>query len=221
MMQLISVNLGTVRAMPTTVKRHGTTGIFKQPVSDPVHIETLGLADDAICDVESHGGVDQAVYVYGSADYDWWAAELGCALEPGTFGENLTISELVSGDLRIGDRLRVGEVLLEVTSPRIPCATFAYRMDDPQWVKKFRHAERPGVYCRVIETGAVQAGDPVTLEPYQGETILALEMFRSFYDKSLRDADYLRRAIAAPTHYKDRAQLVQELDALNSRSTAG
>ncbi len=221
MMQLLSVNVGAVRAMPPTVKQHGTTGIFKQPASDPVQIGTLGLADDAICDVENHGGVDQAVYVYGTADYDWWAAELGRALDPGTFGENLTISELASADLRIGDRLRVGAVLLEVTAPRIPCATFAYRMDDPQWVKKFRYAERPGIYCRVIETGAVQAGDPVTLEPYQGETILALEMFRAFYDRSLRDADYLRRAIAAPTHYKDRDQLAQELAALNTRSTAG
>lgn len=218
MMKLISVNVGSVRAMPTTVKSHGTTGIFKQPASDPVAIGTLGLANDAICDVENHGGVDQAVYVYGTADYDWWATELDRALEPGTFGENLTISDLASGDLRIGDRLRVGAVLLEVTSPRIPCATFAYRMDDPQWVKKFRYAERPGVYCRVIETGAVQAGDPVTLEPYQGATIHALEMFRSFYDRSLRDADYLRRAIAAPTHTKDRAQLVQDLEALNSRA---
>ncbi len=214
MMQLISVNLGTLKTMPTIIKQHGTTGIFKQPVSDPVPIGTLGLADDVICDVENHGGVDQAVYVYGTADYDWWAAELGRALDPGTFGENLTVSELASGDLRIGDRLRVGSVLLEVTAPRIPCATFAYRMDDPQWIKKFRKAERPGVYCRVIETGAVQAGDPVTLEPYQGETILALEMYRAFYDRDLRNADYLRRAIAAPTHYKDRAQLERELAAL-------
>ncbi len=210
-MQLISVNVGTETPMSTVVKRQGKTGIFKYSVSDAVQIGELGLANDVICDTENHGGVDQAVYVYGTADYDWWATELGHALEPGTFGENLTISDFASGDARIGDRLRMGAVLLEVTSPRIPCATFAYRMDDPQWIKQFRKAERPGLYCRVIETGAIQVGDAVTLEPYQGETILALEMFRSFYEPDLRDADYLRRAVGAPMHNKDRHAYEVEL----------
>jgi MOSC domain-containing protein YiiM len=62
--QLLSVNVG--KATPiANAKRVGVTGIYKQPQTEPVLIEKLGLADDAICDVENHGGVDQAVYVFG------------------------------------------------------------------------------------------------------------------------------------------------------------
>ena len=72
---------------------------------------------------------------------------------PGTFGENLTISELESAKFNIGDMLHIGDVTLQVTAPRIPCSTFAARMGDPHWAKKFRQAERPGLYCRVFEGG--------------------------------------------------------------------
>ncbi len=63
---------------------------------------------------------------------------------PGTFGENLTISGLESATFNIGDMLHIGDVTLQVTAPRIPCSTFAARMNDPHWMKKFRQAERPG-----------------------------------------------------------------------------
>ena len=141
----------------------------------------LGLPGDAIVDTENHGGVDQALYLYTTPDYEWWSAELGRELKPGTFGENLTVSEIESAKLSIGDRLHIGEVILEVTSPRIPCVTLAARMEDPTFVKRFRHAERPGLYCRVIQEGTIQAGETVIYEPYTQPTILAIEMFRNFY----------------------------------------
>ena len=104
-MQLISINVG--KAQPIKAKS-GQSGIYKMPVSGRVQVTALGLVGDAICDVESHGGVDQALYVFGTRDYEWWSRELGQALAAGTFGENLTISDLESAEFCIGDRLRVG-----------------------------------------------------------------------------------------------------------------
>ena len=78
---------------------------------------------------------------------------MGREIAPGTFGENLTISDLETAGLAIGDRIQVGDVCLEVTAPRIPCGTFAARMGDPGFVARFRIAERPGAYCRVIREG--------------------------------------------------------------------
>jgi MOSC domain-containing protein YiiM len=63
--------------------------------------------------------------------------------------------------VRIGDRYRVGEALLEVMAPRIPCATFATRMGEPNWVQRFAAARRPGLYVRVLEPGEVAVGDRV------------------------------------------------------------
>ena len=129
-MQLESVNLGQEQILQNK-SRVERTGIFKFPVEGLVRVTTLGLEGDAILSKKHHGGPDQAVYVYGRADYDWWSEELKKEIAPGTFGENLTISDLESARFNVGDTLRVGEVTLQVTAPRIPCETFAARMGFP------------------------------------------------------------------------------------------
>jgi MOSC domain-containing protein YiiM len=214
-MKLISVNIGQMTPLPG-VKETAQTGIFKTPVDGPVAVTPLGLAGDAIADTRHHGGPDQAVYVYGAPDYAWWAAELGRTLPPGTFGENLTIDGLESARLAIGDRLHLAEVVLEVTAPRIPCATLAARMGDPTFVKRFRHAERPGVYCRVIREGQAAADEEVRLEPHLGPTITVLEMFRDYYANAW-DAAKLRRHLAAPVAVRDRVELEERLARLIER----
>src|SRR5690606_13958977 len=208
-MKVISVNIGRARRIETA-KSTDLTGIFKTPADGPVRVTALGLEGDAVCDTKNHGGVDQAVYVYGTPDYAWWSAELGRELPPGTFGENLTIDGLESASLVIGDRLHADEVILEVTAARIPCATLAARMGDPQFVKRFRHAERPGVYCRVIREGEIRAGEAIRHEPYNGVIITAGEMFRDFYDRHWDEAR-LRRYLAAPIAIRDREERAREL----------
>jgi MOSC domain-containing protein YiiM len=147
--------------------------------------------------------------VYGGADYAWWSNELGKELAPGTFGDNLTISELESASFNVGDLIHIGEVILQVTSPRIPCSTFATRMDDPQWVKKFRKAERPGLYCRVTKEGVVKAGDPVTVEIYKGETISILEMYRDHYTKDFTE-EKIKIYLNSPIDVRSRKDLEEE-----------
>jgi MOSC domain-containing protein YiiM len=210
-MRVVSVNVGKEQPIRHG-KPSGTTGIFKMPTTAPVLVAPLGLQGDAIVDTENHGGLDQAVYVYTVPDYAWWSAQIGRQLAPGTFGENLTISDLESAGLRIGDRLRAGDILLEITAPRIPCVTLAARMEDPQFVKKFRHAEKPGVYCRVIEAGYVKVNDTVELVAYRGLKVEALEVFRAFYKKQLTE-DELQRLLSVPIPTKDRARYEEALAA--------
>lgn len=208
-MQLISVNIGQAEVL-----QHGAfsecTGIRKAPAAHAVEITPLGLAGDAVVDVENHGGLDQAVYLYGEADYAWWSVQCGYALEPGAFGENLTISALESASLAIGDILHVGVVALQVTAARIPCATLAARMGDPSFVKRFRAAERPGAYCRVLKAGSVQAGDVVTIERYAGATVSLVESFRDFYDPH-PSAEKIRCHLAAPIAERARAHMEKKL----------
>lgn len=214
-MRLLSVNVGREQAI-NGAKKPGKTGIYKRPVATSVRVASLGLEGDHIGDTENHGGVDQAVYVFGAPDYAWWSDMLGRELPPGAFGENLTISDLESAEARIGDRMRVGSVVLEVTAPRIPCATLAARMEDPLFVRRFRQAERPGIYCRVIREGEVRAGDSVTLQRYVGETISAVEMFRDFFDPEPRE-NTIRRHLAAPIAVRDRAVQERRLGELMMR----
>jgi MOSC domain-containing protein YiiM len=195
-MKILSVNIGEKRRQP---KGDGfeTTGIFKIPTREPVRIGALGLPGDVICDVKDHGGPDQAVYLYGVPDYAWWSEQLGRQLEPGTFGENLTLSEFESAGYSIGDRLQVGTLVLEFTAPRIPCSTLARRMGDPLFVKKYRAAERPGMYCRVIQEGTIQVGDDVAFIPCTGPTVATLDVFRGHFLHG-PDTESIRRVLQAP-----------------------
>ena len=207
-MELLSVNIGMPRTQPKGAEIE-TTGIYKLAASGRVNVGTFGIDGDFIGDTENHGGADQAVYVYGRTDYDWWSGALGRRLEPGTFGENLTISGLQSAAFAIGDRLRVGSLVLEVSAPRIPCSTLARRMADPLFVKKFRRAERPGLYCRVLEEGAIRSGDAVAIEPRGGRTVGVLDMFRHHYHPERQDM--AQRLLAAPISARARAQIEHQL----------
>jgi MOSC domain-containing protein YiiM len=211
-MKVTSINIGQER----TQQRKDyveTTGIYKLPVAGPVAIKRLGIKGDAVCDVKHHGGPDQAIYIYGGADYEWWSMELGREIPPGTFGENLTISDLASPDFNVGDSLHIGDVTLQVTAPRIPCGTFATRMGDPQWVKKFRQSGRPGLYCRVLKEGMVNVGEVVMLEQYTGATLSISQMYRDYYEKN-KTEETLRLHLAAPISIRSRADLEKELGTL-------
>jgi len=193
-MKVTSVNIGRPERIAGYKRK---TGIVKRPAQEAVEIGPLGLAGDAVLDTKNHGGPDQAVYIYGQPDYDFWAGELGRDLPPGLFGENLTIDGLESRKMLIGDRLRIGDVVLEVTSPRIPCNTFAARMGDPMWVKRFFAVNRPGVYMRVIETGTVTAGMEVEHTPFAGEAIPAIELMSDYKNPS---PERVRWLMQAPIH---------------------
>lgn len=208
-MELMSINIGK----ETTLVRPGKTeqtGIFKQPVAGPVRITSQGIPGDFIGDLKHHGGPDQAIYVYGWADYEWWADYLDQEMQPGMFGENLTIDGLRSAQFNIGDRLQLGQVLLEVTAPRIPCGTLAGRMNLPAFAKQFRLAERPGLYCRVLREGILQAGAPVSVEKYVGETVSLLETMRDYYEPDL-SPDFVERFLAAPIAIRLRKRKEEQL----------
>ena len=208
-MKLANVNIGKERTQQNGNKLE-TTGIYKLPTPEPVHISSLGIKEDFIASKKHHGGPDQAMYVYGTTDYDWWSTELGRDLYPGTFGENLDITELESSQFNIGDRLLIGSVILEITAPRIPCGTLAARMEDPQFVKRFRHAERPGFYCRVIQEGTIEMGNDVKIERYEKETVSVIQIFRDYYDKD-KSEETIRKQLNAPIAIRLRTALEEEL----------
>lgn len=215
-MNLISINIGQKRTQQNGEKLE-TTGIYKSSIQGPVKITTLGITEDFIGSPKHHGGPDQAVYVYGAADYAWWSRELGKELFPGTFGDNLTISELESAEFNIGDRLQIGDVILEVTAPRIPCSTLATRMGDPQFVKRYRDAERPGLYCRVIAEGEIETGVEVTVQRSAEEAVGIIEVFRDWYEKD-KDEPTLRRFINAPIAIRARRSLEIRLEKLLAKN---
>ncbi|MET7357472.1 MOSC domain-containing protein [Streptomyces sp. NPDC005562] len=171
-MELLSVNVGRRTAVDYTSSPTGRTAIDKRPVRGPVLVTApgakgvggSGMAGDEIGDLRHHGGTDQAVYAYAREDLDAWERTLGRPLPDGTFGENLTTSGVDVNGARIGERWRIGsDLVLEVTSGRIPCRTFQGHLGETGWVKRFTGERAPGAYLRVIEPGEIRAGDAIAI----------------------------------------------------------
>ena len=135
-----------------------------------------GTVHDAVCDGRYHGGPDQAVYIYGGADYAWWETQDNRSSPPGSFGENMVVSGLETGNLAVGDVLTVGDIRLQVTDARIPCGTLERHIGEKGFAQRFTAALRPGAYCRVLVPGNVEAGAPVRHEPWSGDRLTLAEI---------------------------------------------
>ena len=199
LMQLLSVNIG--QPQPNPWKPVKETGIDKRPVTGPVMVTApgpkgdgaVGLAGDRVYDVMHHGGTDQAVYAYAREDLDEWAAELGRPLANGAFGENLTTAGVAVNDALIGERWRIGDVVLEACCPRIPCGTFQGWMEQRGWIKRFTEAAKPGAYLRVISPGLISAGDPVAIDYRPAHDVTVAVTFRAL----TTEPELLPRLLAA------------------------
>ncbi|MFJ8231664.1 MOSC domain-containing protein [Streptomyces sp. NPDC094448] len=187
-MKLLTVNVGRPKCVDYTNTPGGVTGIDKRPVEGPVLVADpgppagengSGVAGDLVRDTVHHGGTHQAVYAFAREDLDFWERELGQPIANGSFGENLTTIGLDVSGARIGERWRIGErVVLEVTSGRIPCRTFAgwlgeLGLPEKGWLKRFTQRAKPGAYLKVVEPGEIRAGDPVGIvhRPDHGVTV--------------------------------------------------
>jgi MOSC domain-containing protein YiiM len=139
------------------------SAIDKQPVTGPVMVRRLNLDGDAQADLSVHGGPDKAVYCYPSEHYAAWSGELGRPLDFGFFGENLTVSGLREDALHIGDRLSIGDVVLQVTQPRLPCFKLGLKFGDQRFVARFLKSRRCGFYCRVLWEGMIEPGQSIAI----------------------------------------------------------
>lgn len=197
-MKLLSVNV----ALPQEVEINGkpvSTGIYKLPVPGRIWLGKLGLAGDGQADLTVHGGEHQAAYSYPFEHYAHWQSVLGRESFPhGTFGENFTVTGLLEDEVCVGDILRIGDAVVQVTLPRLPCFKFAHKIGEPTILKEFLQSGRSGFYHRVLTEGEVGAGDAIELlqRDSAGVTIRsALGMQRL----GEGDPETLRRALGIPS----------------------
>ncbi|NIV75325.1 MAG: MOSC domain-containing protein [Gammaproteobacteria bacterium] len=162
-MRLLSVNV----SMPKAVAHAGkevATGIFKEPVEGRVMLRRLNVEGDGQADLRGHGGAFRAVYVYAMENYDYWKRELGRDdFSYGQFGENFTVEGMLDDEVCVGDVFRIGDALVEVSQPRIPCYKLAIRMGIDGFQNRFLESGRVGFYFRVVEEGEIGAGDAIAL----------------------------------------------------------
>jgi MOSC domain-containing protein YiiM len=142
------------------------SAIAKAAVEGRVSIGFLGLDGDEQADLRVHGGPDKAIHHYPFDHYARWSAlAAGHPLldTPGAFGENISTFGLTEDQICIGDRLRLGTALLEVSQGRQPCWKQGQRMEWTTLPTMMVRERRSGWYYRIIETGEAEAGDELSL----------------------------------------------------------
>lgn len=171
------------------------SSIFREPVGHPVRVSERGLQGDGVAQ-PYHGGPDAAICAHLADHYRFWNAHFGMQLAAGGVGENITLDGITEDDVCVGDTVRIGTVLAQVSGPRVPCANQARRVGRRDWVKLTIHENRTGFYLRVLKTGILKPGDPYVLEerPNEGASIPAINRcaYLAF------DAEFAMRLIAMP-----------------------
>jgi MOSC domain-containing protein YiiM len=215
---LDSVNLG--KPVPNPYKETDATGINKVAQLGPVKVRApgekcyglgSGLVGDYIGDTKNHGGDEQALYAVSREDLDAWQERLDLVLPNGSFGENLTTRGLDVNDARLGERWRIGnDVVVQVTSPRIPCSTFRGTMGVKGWLKIVTAAGRPGAYLSIVTAGSIRAGDEIQIVHRPDHDVTVALTFRAL----MTERDLLPRLLAAGDDLPDGMRL----EALDYRS---
>jgi MOSC domain-containing protein YiiM len=177
--QIVSIQVGQprVRGVPGSDDPHDqvwTSGIVKECVDGPLWLSQTNLAGDGQADLTNHGGPDKAVLAYCAGHYPDWRAKLDRPdLPHGAFGENFTIDGLFEQTVCIGDSYALGEVLVQVSQPRVPCWKLARRWRMKELTALVERSGRTGRYLRVLREGEVRPGLTLALveRPYPEWTI--------------------------------------------------
>jgi ferredoxin-NADP reductase/MOSC domain-containing protein YiiM/ferredoxin len=194
MARLLSVNVG----LPRDIEWRGRTvhtAIWKDPVPGRCRVGRLNLDGDGQGDRAGHGGEQRAVFVYQIESYRYWQERLQrTGFVHGQFGENFTIEGLPDDAVCIGDRYRIGDAVFEVTQPRVTCYRVGIRMNEPRLAALLTSSGRPGFYFRVLQEGAVGAGDDIVKvgEAAQRMTVAEINALLYFPD---HPRDRLERAL--------------------------
>lgn len=175
---LLSIQVGLPGARDEAdAQQRWVTGMFKDTVPGPVRLTPHGIPGDGQADLVNHGGPDKAVNVYPVEHFRHWESALGIGpLANGAFGENFSTAGVLEAAVCIGDILRVGSALVQVSQPRAPCWKLSRRWQVSDLALQVEQSGRTGWYLRVLEEGLAVAGNRLALvaRPHPEWTVAAV-----------------------------------------------
>lgn len=154
--------LGQVRHLGA---RRTPSAIGKTDASGPQKIGSNGFVGDAQADLQNHGGTEKAIHHYAADHYSAWIAEQQIPenTRPGSFGENIATRGMTEENLCIGDVLKLGTAVVQISQGRQPCWKLAEHTKNPRMAYLFQKSGRTGWYYRVLENGEASVSDSVIL----------------------------------------------------------
>ncbi len=133
-------------------------GMPKLPVAE-ARVTRDGVGDDWQLNRKYHGGCDRAVCLFSIELYDWLKTQHQIDLQPGCVGENFTTVGIDLQTLQPGDRLSVGDCIIQITKVRVPCRSL--NQWHPDLLKVIEG--HSGWLARVLKPAVVRPGDELEL----------------------------------------------------------
>lgn len=142
------------------------SAIVKEPFDGKQWVTKTGICGDEQADLSVHGGPEKALHHYAADHYQFWKEEIPGGADkfaPGGFGENLSTTGLTEELLCIGDIIRIGGAVVQVSQGRQPCWKLSAHVGREDMAARFQKSGRTGWYYRVLQEGFIQPGDPIAL----------------------------------------------------------
>jgi MOSC domain-containing protein YiiM len=196
MIKLVSLNI----TLPEKISlndggRKVITGFFKKPINEKIFLDELGFRGDGVGNTRIHGGKDLAICAYFVDHFRHWKIELDREINPGAFGENLSLAGINETQIYIGDIFRLGEAEIEVSQPRQPCHKLNKVFDLQTMACKVQTTGYTGCYFRVKKTGWVKP-DSVFKKIQEGLGKVSIEMLNVLMFKVKKNQDLLRKVVS-------------------------
>lgn len=160
--ELKNFSIGLPKQMKYGDDLEVSTAICKEQVEE-AYLTKNGFNGDGVADLKHHGGPDRAVCVYPFEHYKLWEEEFGHVLSASTFGENITVTNMLEADVHIGDIYQLGDAVIQITQGRVPCSTITKRTNNPLIMKRMVETGFTGYLCRVLEEGNVCQNSKIRL----------------------------------------------------------
>ncbi|NEU32029.1 MOSC domain-containing protein [bacterium LRH843] len=191
--ELKNFSIGLPKTMKYGDGKEMSTGICKELVQK-AFLTKEGFHGDGVADLRYHGGPDRAVCVYPYEHYLFWEQEFMKRLPHATFGENITVTNMIEQEVCIGDIYRLGDAVIQITQGRIPCSTITKRTNNPNLLKRMVETGFTGYLCRVLEEGTVRKDSNITLiEPHPKQVTILFA--NQIYFQKTKDIDGIKRVL--------------------------
>ncbi|MBS4209881.1 MOSC domain-containing protein [Bacillus sp. FJAT-50079] len=157
-----SLNIGRPQIIADGMGNNMNSAIGKKSVSS-VLLSENGFEGDKVADKKHHGGKDRAVCFYPFEHYREWEQFCERALPIPAFGENLTVTNMLETEVCIGDIYQMGDVTVQITQGRIPCATIDRFNRKRGMLAEVIRSAKTGFFAKVLEGGVVQSHSSIQL----------------------------------------------------------
>ncbi|PFK30103.1 MOSC domain-containing protein [Bacillus cereus] len=194
--KLVHFSIGKPKQMQYGENKEMTTGICKE-LTEEAFLSKDGFRGDGVADLRFHGGPDRAVCVYPHEHYALWEQEFQTMLPPSTFGENITVTNMLEHDVCIGDTYQLGEAIIQITQGRVPCSTISKRVGIPSILPRIVETGYTGYLCRVLQEGIVRKDSTIQLLEHHPSQVSILFSNEVYFHRR-KDKEAMEKILTVP-----------------------